>query len=114
MEMQQTLPLDAAAPSTDFGGCEFATFLARPGVADEEIAAAAARMREGYLRHAPGFLGHRLLQGQGGQWADVVLATTQADAERICAGFMDHAVCRDYLALMVPGSAHLGFWSRVA
>lgn len=110
----QTLPLAAATPPMDFGGCEFATFQARAGVTAEQIATAAARMRDGYLRHAPGFRGHRLLQGQGGQWADVVLATTQAEAERICAGFMDHAVCRDYLALMVPGSAHLGFWSRVA
>ncbi|PVY65028.1 hypothetical protein C8E08_2380 [Paracidovorax citrulli] len=102
------------SPMAAFGGCEFATFRLLPSVDAARITEAAARMRDGFLRRQHGFLAHALLQGDGGLWADMVFAATRADAERICAAFMDHAVCRDYLALMEPGSAHLGFWSRAA
>ncbi len=102
------------SPMAAFGGCEFATFRPLPSVDAARITDAAIRMRDDFLRRQQGFLAHALLQGDGGEWADVVFAATRADAERICAAFMDHAVCRDYLALMEPGSTRLSFWSRAA
>lgn len=123
------------APGAPFGGLEFSTFRLRHGVSEAELLAAAKRAREGLMARQPGFLGHAVLrqeqeveagsgsQGQGhgyGEsagagplWVDLLWAETRQRAQEICALWVGHPDCADYLALIEPGSARLGFYTRL-
>lgn len=96
-----------------FGGCEFATFKPKPDVSEEQLRTASKRMELEFLRLEDGFLGHALLRGSDGVWADVVFTATEQHARDICERFMANSACLAYLELITEGSAHLSFWSRI-
>jgi len=119
------------APGAPFGGLEFSTFRLRPGVSEAQLLAAAKRAREGLMAQQPGFLGHAVLRqeqepeqrsdaegsghgdGVGPLWVDLLWADSRQRAQEICALWVGHPDCMDYLALIEPGSARLGFYTRL-
>lgn len=96
-----------------FQGMEFALFRLRPGITEAQLLARAQAAEQGFFLHRDGLLGHWLLRGADGRYADVTLARTQALAEAICQQWLSEPETQRYLALIDEGSADMSFWTRL-
>lgn len=89
---------------------ELATFRARTGVSPAEIETAYAQIRQDYMPQHPGVISHDWFCRADGVWVDLLVADSLETAHQACAGWFDHPATQALLALMEPGSTHLGFW----
>lgn len=105
---------DDDVPALTLGGLEFSTFRLRAGVGEAELLSAAARARQGLMAKQAGFLGHAVLRAADGGYVDMLWAESRDRAQEICALWVGHPDCADYLALIEPGSATLAFYEPVA
>lgn len=96
-----------------FAGLEFATFRLKAGVTEASLLAASARVDREFLAGQEGLLGHVLLKGSGGLYADMALADSQQRAEQICALWTGNAVALGYIELLDPQSVSMTFWQRL-
>lgn len=97
----------------DFGGVEFAFFRLRAGVTEQMLLEASARVDAEFLSQEEGLLGHVLLKGDDGQYADMALADTRERAETICHRWTGQAVALDYIELIDGDSVKMTFWHRM-
>lgn len=72
-----------------FGGLEFATFTLRNGTDEQALLAASEAVDRMFLEHEAGILGHVVLRGKDGVYADLALTDSQAKAEEVCAKRME-------------------------
>lgn len=96
-----------------FGGLEIALFKLREGVSEAQLLAASERVDREFLAHEEGLLGHALLKGADGLYADLAFADSQPRAEAICAKWTANAVAADYIALVDDRSVDMSFWRRI-
>jgi hypothetical protein len=80
---------------------EWAPFTVKEGVEDADLLAASEALQSEFLSHQPGFVGRELLKGQNGQWVDLAVWRSKADAERAVANAATSPVCHRYFQLMV-------------
>jgi hypothetical protein len=79
---------------------EWAPFRVRPGISDEQVLAASARLQEGFLRHQPGFIRRELLKGADRQWIDYVVWRDRSAADAAVQQAMQSPTCADYFGIM--------------
>ena len=96
-----------------FAGFEFGVFRLKPGVSEADMLAAAQQADKAFLSKQEGFLGHVILKGKDGSYADVGFASSQEKAEAICAQWMDNAHTLRYLEFIEPDSVDMTFWTRI-
>ncbi|RFA39321.1 hypothetical protein CAL65_00410 [Alkalilimnicola ehrlichii] len=96
-----------------FGGVEFATFRLREGVDEKTLLEASENVDREFLAHEEGLLGHVLLKGPDGVYADLALADSQARAEAVCAKWTSNAVALKYIELLDETSVDMTFWERI-
>lgn len=83
-------------------GVELGWFRLRPGIEEEAMRTAHARMVASHLSRQPGWRGQRLLRLQDETWIDLAFADSTATAESICASWADNADCQAFLAMIEP------------
>ncbi|WP_375054948.1 hypothetical protein [Zobellella sp. DQSA1] len=96
-----------------FGGVEFATFRLREGVEERTLLEASEQVDREFLAHEEGLLGHVLLRGRDGIYADLAFADSQARAEAVCAKWTANAVALQYIELLDEQSVEMTFWERI-
>ena len=96
-----------------FGGLEFATFRLRDGVDESVLLEASEKVDRDFLANEEGILGHVLLRGRDGVYADLALADSQARAEEVCAQWTANAVALKYIELLDEESVDITFWERI-
>lgn len=89
-------------------GIEVGRFRLKPGVAEEDMRAAHARMVERHLSRQPGWLGQRLVRLEGGTFLDIAFADSRTRAIAICNAWQGNAECEAFLALIEPDSMEFG------
>ena len=99
--------------AAEFVGFEFATFRLREGVSEKNLVALSKEVDERFLSEQKDLLGHFLLRGKDGIYADVAIATTQEKAEEICQMWLHNDVAKKYLELLDHDSVDMSFWSRI-
>jgi len=97
----------------DFGGMEIARFKLKPNVSEATLLEVVALIERDFFTDLSGLLGHSLIKGADGFYADVTFAVTQARAEEICAQWMDNPHAQHYLALLDESSVQMTFWTRL-
>ncbi len=97
----------------EFVGMEFGTFKLREGISEVEMLKAAQVADENFLSNEEGFLGHVVLKGQDGLYADVAFATTQEKAEEVCSKWMENEYTMKYIEVIDPESVNMSFWDRI-
>jgi hypothetical protein len=96
-----------------FNGLEFGTFRLKAGMAEADMLAAARIMEDEFLAREEGFLGHAILKGGDGVYADLAFATSQAKAEEICGKWLQNPHALAFLACIDPASTSMSFWTRL-
>ena len=96
-----------------FVGMEFGTFKLKEGVSEAEMLHSAKMADEKFLSSEEGFLGHVVLKGKDGIYADVAFATSQERAEEICGKWLENEYTMKYIDAIDPDSVELSFWQRV-
>lgn len=96
-----------------FKGIEFGTFRLKEGKSEAEMLAAAKKMEEEFLYKEEGFLGHAILKGNDGTYADLAFATSQAKAEEICGKWTQNPFALAFLEFIDHTSTNIGFWTRL-
>ncbi len=101
-----------------FGGMEFSTFKLQPPTWRYRVCAVCGRddMVQGLYATEVGFLGHAVLKGADGCYADVVFASSQARAAELCAKWGSGPfapACLSYLEKIEEGSVELAFFQRI-
>ncbi|MDR0780651.1 MAG: hypothetical protein LBF16_08150 [Pseudomonadales bacterium] len=96
-----------------FKGLEFGTFRMKAGLSESDMRAAAKTMEVEFLNKEEGFLGHAILKGNDGTYADLAFATSKAKAEEICGKWMQNQYALAFLAFIDPVSTNMSFWSRL-
>ncbi|WP_027389474.1 hypothetical protein [Chrysiogenes arsenatis] len=96
-----------------FGGLEFALFKLRQGVSEAQLLTLAREVEEKFLATKEGLLGHFLLKGDGGVYADVALASTPEIAKAICNEWMENETTLKYLEVIDMDSVEMSFWERI-
>jgi heme-degrading monooxygenase HmoA len=98
------------------GGMEFSLFRLRQGADEKTLLTAAENMAAGLYADESGFIGHFIVRGGDGMYADVILATSGQRANELCQKWGTDPVseyCQPYQALIDPSSVQLKFWDRV-
>ncbi|MEH6575697.1 MAG: hypothetical protein V7731_01345 [Amphritea sp.] len=98
----------------NFAGFEFAAFRLKKGVNEEQLIAMSQQVDGKFLCDKDGVLGHFLLKGSDGLYADVAIATTQQRAEEVCQEWLSNDTTKQYLELLDPESVKMTFWSRIS
>ena len=98
---------------SNFCGFEFATFKLNTGVSEQQLIELSTELEETFLSQQTELLGHFLLKGSDGIYADVTLATTQQKAEEYCQQWLDNAVALKYLSLLDQDSVSMTFWGKI-
>ena len=70
-------------------------------------------MDANFLQKDEGILGHVTLKGRYGIYADVVFATSQEKAQKICGKWMDNEFALKYIELIHEESVDMTFWNRI-
>lgn len=96
-----------------FGGLEIATFRLLEGVSEGELLSASERVDKEFMVHQDGVLGHVLLRGRDGVYADLAFADSQGRAEAVCAKWTANAVALQYVELLDDKSVNMTFWKRL-
>lgn len=96
-----------------FVGMEFGTFRLKDGVSEAEMLDVAAQADEMFLSKEEGFLGHAVLKGEGGIYADVAFAVSQDKAEEICGKWLNNEYTMKYIEALDSESTSLSFWRRI-
>lgn len=96
-----------------FGGLEFAIFRLRDGVDEKVLVEASENVDREFLAHEDGILGHVLLRGRDGVYADLAFADSQERAQGVCAKWMANAVALKYIELLDEESVDMTFWERI-
>ena len=107
------MSLKALTKVSSFTGMEFGTFKLKDGVSESDMLKAAQLADEMFLSKEEGFLGHVILKGKDGVYADVAFATTQQKSEEVCGKWMDNEYTMKYIEAIEPDSVNLSFWERV-
>ncbi|PHR69079.1 MAG: hypothetical protein COA66_15450 [Arcobacter sp.] len=97
----------------NFAGMEFARFKLKEGVSEETMLEIIKEVDANFLQKEEGFLGHVALKGSNGIYADVVFATSQEKAQKICGKWMDNAFALKYIELIDEESVDMTFWNRI-
>lgn len=105
--------LQALSKVQGFAGMEFGTFKLKEGASESEMLKAAQVADEMFLSKEEGFLGHAVLRGKDGLYADVAFATTQEKAEEVCGKWMENEYTMKYIEVIDPESVNLSFWKRI-
>ena len=98
----------------NFVGFEFAAFRLKQGVIEEQLISMSKDVDDKFLSGKDDVLGHFLLKGSDGFYADVVIATTQHRAEEVCQEWLSNDTTKQYLELLDPESVNMTFWSRIS
>jgi hypothetical protein len=80
---------------------EWAAFTLAPGVKEDDLLNASARLQDEFLSHQKGFIRRELLRGTDGKWADLVYWESAEDANAIVEAAFKSPVCLNYFKLMV-------------
>jgi hypothetical protein len=96
-----------------FVGMEFGTFKLREGMSEVDMLKAAQVADENFLSNEEGFLGHVVLKGKDGLYADVAFATTQEKAEEVCGKWVENEYTMKYIEVIDPESVNMSFWERI-
>lgn len=89
-------------------GFELGRFRLKAGVQEAQLIAASRAMESRHLAHQDGFGSHYVVALGDGRYLDVVLATSQEAAERICASWLGQPDCEAFLALIEAESIEFG------
>jgi hypothetical protein len=89
-------------------GMELGRFRLHPGVTEEVLREAHARMIERHLSRQAGWRGQRLAKLEDGSWLDLAFAATPGHARAICESWAGNADCCAFLALIEPISMEFG------
>jgi len=96
-----------------FSGMEFGMFRLKEGVSESDMLKAAEIADQEFLSKEDGFLGHAILKGKDGLYADLAFARTKEKAEEICGKWMSNEFTLKYLEFIDPESVNMSFWTRV-
>ncbi len=80
---------------------EWAAFSLAPGVQEETLLEASAKLQAEFLDSQKGFIRRELLRGANGHWADLVYWESEEDAKAIVEAAFKSPVCVEYFKLMV-------------
>lgn len=108
-----TTGLQSPMQLTDFNGVEFATFKLKKGVTEADMLAAAETATLEFFSKEEGVLGHTILKGEAGLYADVTFASTKEKAEAICGKWMSNQFALAYLEFINPDSVNMTFWTKI-
>jgi hypothetical protein len=97
----------------NFAGFEFGTFKLKEGVSEEKLLQLANDTDKKFMANEDGFLGHAVLRGEDGIYADIAFATTQEKAQEICGKWMKNEYALKYIDVIEPESVNMSFWSRI-
>lgn len=89
-------------------GLELGRFRLRPGVTEDMLRAAHARMIESHLSRQEGWRGQRLVELADGSWLDLAFAASPNQARAICESWAGNADCGAFLRLIEPISMEFG------
>ena len=90
---------------------ELAGFKLKPGVTEDELVAASARLEEEFLLPSPGYLGRALTRRPDGGWMDVVLWTSEDAAKAIMPRV---PICAQFWMPFLSGNIeHMNFAIRI-
>lgn len=85
---------------------ESAWFRNAAGISDDQLLAASAAVQD-WLRQQPGFRSRLLAKGSEGEWLDLVMWDSLADAERAAAAIGDCPDIGPFMQAMEPESVQL-------
>jgi hypothetical protein len=91
---------------------EIATFRLRAASERAQFLAAAGAV-DSVLRQMPGFISRELLEGEGGEWLDLIHWASHEDAERSIAALSQAPEAQPFLALIDPESVRLRHYRPV-
>ncbi len=97
----------------NFAGFEFGTFKLKEGISEEQMLQLANDTDNEFMSKEDGFLGHAVLKGEDGMYADLAFATTKEKAQEICGKWMENAFALKYIDAIDPESVNMSFWSRI-
>ena len=103
------------------GGLEFSTFRLKPGCSESDLPPAAEDLVQGLYASQTGYRAHAIFTDGLGQYADVLLADSLAQAQSLCQSWHDASTppepvpaVKAYLSVIDPSSMNLSFWRRVS
>lgn len=99
---------------SSFAGLEWGRFKLKPGVSEAQLLASHACVTKEFMSRQEGILGHYLLKGPDGNYADLALADSQARAEQVCAMWMENAITLALVEQLEPTSVDISFWQRIS
>ncbi|MEX0300228.1 MAG: hypothetical protein AB3N28_14235 [Kordiimonas sp.] len=90
-------------------GYEFAKFRLKEGANKEALLTASVAMDEGFFPEQEGFVSHTLIELDGDEYVDIVVATTQEQAEKMCGNWQGNKYCEAFLNHIDPDTVSIGF-----
>ena len=99
--------------AANFLGLEFATFKLKQGISEQQLIELSTNLEQEFLSQQTDLLGHFLVKGEDGVYADVTLATTQQKAQEYCKQWFDNTIALEYLGLLDKDSVSMTFWTRI-
>lgn len=90
-------------------GYEFGKFRLKEHVSKDRLVAVSTAMDQYFYPEQEGFISHSLIELDGGDYMDLVVATSRKDAERICGNWQGNPYCEAFLDLIDPDSVSIGF-----
>lgn len=94
-------------------GYEFAKFKLKNEADREALKKVSRDLDQYFFPTQDGFLSHKLVELDGGEFMDLVTTKTRADAERICGNWNGNAYCEAFLALIDEATVSIGFGEDV-
>ena len=107
------MSLQLLSSISSFSGMEFGVFKLKEGASEVEMLKAANAADKNFLSKEDGFLGHAVLKGKNGLYADLSFATTKEKAEEICGKWMNNEFTLQYIEFIEPESVDMSFWERI-
>lgn len=90
-------------------GYEFAKFRLKEGASRDDLIETARSMDVHFFPTQQGFISHSLIELDGDEFVDMVIARTKTAAETICGNWSGNAYCEAFLALVDKASVSIGF-----
>ncbi len=95
-------------------GYEFAKFRLKQGANQQQLLSASIAMDECFFPIQKGFVSHTLIELEGGEYVDIVVATTKEQAEKICGNWQGNKHCEAFLAYIDTDTVSIGFGSSLS
>jgi len=87
---------------------EWAPFRLRPGIAEERLLDASAKLQADFVSKQAGFLGRRLVRKSDGSYIDLVLWESMAAADKAMQHAAESDTCSTFFTLMESEDATAG------